>query len=122
MSESRIVVPGALLQVACDATNNKRNVTMEAGLEAVLRWLRLEGYKLLEIEQLGGLAHKSGLNETQVQSLVRAALIEMFALEPEMDDPLNGLLSRHMPETTKSVGCALHDELIKEAYRRGQKK
>lgn len=40
--------------------------------------------------------------------------------KPEPVDPLHGLTSKYMPETTKAVGLSLHDELIAEAFNRGR--
>lgn len=47
----------------------------------------------------------------------RRALLEK---KPDPIDPLHGLTSKYMPETTKAIGLSLHDELIAEAFNRGR--
>lgn len=60
-----------------------------------------------------------GINASNFDSVMthRRALLEK---KPEPVDPLHGLTSKYMPETTKAVGLSLHDELIVEAFNRGR--
>lgn len=60
-----------------------------------------------------------GINASNFDSVMtsRRALLEK---KPDPIDPLHGLTSKYMPETTKAVGLSLHDELIAEAFNRGR--
>jgi hypothetical protein len=131
MAEKRIVVPEGMLEEALDACKlslehspSEEIKPTQIALEAALRWQAEEGFKLLSIHLLSELAAKSGLNETQVQSLVREALLRMFdAPEPEWPEEIADLrygFKSNMEAEVTANRIAIDADIL-EAFRRGQR-